>query len=210
MKEWKRVVLEFILIGLVGCLLGLTANHLNYDRLALFHDYFYRTNTAKKGPAVTNASRDAIPPSDSTIAAQLEALKQRLDKHGIKLISFAEVKTLYEDPGYAAGAYILIDARDDKLYRAGHIPGAFLVDHYRIERYIPTVLDFCRAAEKIVVYCNGGECEDSEFVALDLLGEGIEPGRIFVYAQGFMDWEDQGMPVELGEQHSGEIKEASQ
>lgn len=213
MKEWKRVALEFMLINLVGCLLGLTANHFNYDRLLLSRDYFHQTTTAEKRPAATGTTTDTTiqtnTSSDPTTDAQLEALKQRLNHHGIQLIPFEEMKTLYEDPGYPAGVYVLVDARDDKLYRKGHIPGAFLVDHYRIERYIPLVLDFCRAAEKIVVYCNGGECDDSEFVALDLLREGIDPGRIFVYAQGFMDWEERGMPVELDEQHSGVYKEAN-
>ncbi|NLX13451.1 MAG: rhodanese-like domain-containing protein [Phycisphaerales bacterium] len=222
MREWKRVALECMLIGLVGGMLGLAANHFNYDRLTISRDYFHRMTIVAGPPAKPGALPESTSEStagsnsaaqaedDSVAVAQLEALKRRLHDHGIRMIDFEEVKALFESPGYPAGAYVFIDARDDRLYREGHLPGAFLVDHYRIERYIPLVLDYCWAADKIVVYCNGGECDDSEFVALDLLREGLDAGRIFVYAEGFLDWESHGMPVELGEQYSGVFQEASQ
>jgi len=56
-----------------------------------------------------------------------------------------------------------------------------------------------------VVYCTGGECEDSEFAALALIGVGIPKERFFVYVGGMSEWAAHGLPFEVGERNSGNI-----
>ena len=53
---------------------------------------------------------------------------------------------------------------------------------------------------EIVVYCNGGDCEDSESAALFLLGLGADPERIRVFTGGITEWTERGMPLEQGSQ----------
>ena len=60
-----------------------------------------------------------------------------------------------------------------------------------------------KTAEVIVVYCTGGECEDSELSALLLRNVGISNQKLFVYAGGITEWMDHQYPVETGERKAG-------
>ena len=61
----------------------------------------------------------------------------------------------------------------------------------------------CRKAEQIVVYCNGGDCDDSETAALLLRDMGIPNQKLFVYGGGIAEWKANGLPVETGARNSG-------
>jgi rhodanese-related sulfurtransferase len=100
---------------------------------------------------------------------------------------------------------MLIDARDGAHYEKGHIPGAWQFDHYHAEQYLPTILPGCMNAQKVVVYCNGGACEDSEFAAILLREAGVPRERLFVYAGGISEWADSGRLVETGMRRSGQL-----
>jgi rhodanese-related sulfurtransferase len=112
---------------------------------------------------------------------------------------------LFRDPRYEQGLVIFIDARDDQHYAAGHIPGAWPFDRFRPEQYLPTVLPACLTAVKVVVYCNGGECEDSEFAAIMLRDAGVPREALFIYAGGITEWKAQRLPMEAGARRSGEL-----
>ena len=77
---------------------------------------------------------------------------------------------------------MFIDARDEAHYREGHIPGAYEFDPYYPEKYFPTALPPCQAAEQIVVYCHGGDCDDSESAALTLRDVGIAMNKLLFTA----------------------------
>ena len=116
-----------------------------------------------------------------------------------------EVEELIHDPRYEQGLVLLIDARDDSHYQAGHIPGAWQFDHYHPEQYIPSILPACLNAQKVVVYCNGGQCEDSEFSAVMLREAGVPSDNLFVYPGGITEWKASGQPVEIGSRGSREL-----
>ncbi|HEY6051296.1 MAG TPA: rhodanese-like domain-containing protein [Thermoanaerobaculia bacterium] len=98
----------------------------------------------------------------------------------------------------AAGA-IFFDARRSSEYRAGHIAGARSLSVWEaglddgIQRFFaeghPT-------NEDIVVYCNGGECEDSHTLAQKLFLAGFD--HVAVYRDGFPDWKQRALPVREG------------
>jgi rhodanese-related sulfurtransferase len=117
---------------------------------------------------------------------------------GVQVVSFDQVCGMFEDPERAAGLILFIDARDDDNYNDGHIPGAVQLDHYKLERHLPNVLPLTRSAEKIIVYCNGGDCEDSLFVTQDLFEAGVAYEKVFLYTGGMDEWHQMGMPVENG------------
>ena len=84
-------------------------------------------------------------------------------------------------------------------------PGRTSLIAYYPEKHLLTVLPACLNATKVVVYCGGGECEDSEFAALALKEAGVPQERLFVYAGGMTEWATNGVPVELGERKSGNL-----
>jgi rhodanese-related sulfurtransferase len=113
---------------------------------------------------------------------------------------------LYQDPPRAQELIVFVDARDDSRYQEGHVPGAYPFDRYYPENQLPGVLPPCQMAEVIVVYCGGGDCDDSEFAAVALRDAGIPAERLGVYAGGMTEWVAQGLPVEIGPRGSGNIQ----
>ena len=120
----------------------------------------------------------------------------------------SQAAQLFQDPRFKQGSIVFIDARDEQHYQEGHIPGAYEFDPYRPEKYFAAVLPVCKAAEQIVVYCNGGDCDDSESAALLLRDVGIANQKLFVYGGGITEWTTNGLPVETGERNSGNLRNA--
>ncbi len=155
------------------------------------------------------ASNTASPPAHGEDGHDHEAeVAARLATQGLKAIPHEQVVSTFESEMYAVGAYVFVDARDDDAFREGHIPGAFQFDHYKLDRYLADVMPAVQQALKVVVYCNGGDCEDSEFAALHLLANGANPELVHVYVGGIKQWRAAGLPVETGERDSGEITPA--
>ncbi|MFP5247921.1 MAG: rhodanese-like domain-containing protein [Thermoanaerobaculia bacterium] len=50
----------------------------------------------------------------------------------------------------------------------------------------------------IVIYCSGGACEDSHMLADKLWG--IQFNNVYVYKDGFPDWQKRGGAVRTGAQ----------
>ena len=48
----------------------------------------------------------------------------------------------------------------------------------------------------VVVYCSGGDCEDSHMLAQKLYFVGFD--NVLVYKDGFPDWQKRGLPVTNG------------
>ena len=128
-----------------------------------------------------------------------------MQQRGLQLVSSNEVVELFRDPRHGQGLVVFIDARDDQHYGAGHIPGAWQFHHYRADDFLPTLLPVCLNALKVVVYCSGGECEDSEFAAVMLRDAGVPREVLSVYVGGIIEWKANGLPVETGARLSGEI-----
>jgi rhodanese-related sulfurtransferase len=191
----KAIVLEAIAVIVTGAVAGLAANQISPRGLALSRNYF---------PAGTNAV--AVAPTPMTIAsnsaptnAVSDPLAERLRSKGLQGMNRNEVEKLLHDPGASDGHIVLIDARDDEHYEAGHIPGAYELDPYHPDDYLPAVLPVCQAAEKIIVYCAGGECEDSDTAAILLRDAGIPNTKLFVFTGGYTEWNDHHLPLEMGE-----------
>ena len=130
---------------------------------------------------------------------------ERLRAQDLQAADSNLVATLFKDIRYEQELFVFIDARNEQEYGKGHVPGAYLFDRYRAENYLGTVLPVCQTADRVVVYCNGGDCEDSEFTAITLRQAGIPGERLWVYAGGLGEWITNGMPVEAGERKSGQI-----
>lgn len=189
-------------MGLAAVIFALAANALSPRGLSLTRDYF---PGGQGGAVVPN-------PFAGTNAGPFQpdhGAEARLAARGLKALAHAGAVQLFQDPRYAHGLIVFLDARNEAQYLAGHIPGAHQFDHYRAPQYLPAVLPVCLAAERVVVYCGGGECEDSEFAAIILRDAGVPGEKLAVYATGFQSWEQGGLPVELGLRNSGNLRPSS-
>jgi len=201
----KRVLLEAVLVAALGTALAFVANALSPRGLKLTRDYFPgSTRSGAAGLPATNSVKGAVGANPTQTLATELALA-RLREKGLQVIDCKLAQELFHDPRYAQGAIVFIDARNDEHYQKGHIPSAWQFDRYHPENYLAAVLPVCQMAQQVVVYCAGGDCEDSEFAALFLRDSAQVPGeKLFVFTGGWTEWTERGLPVETGGRKSGQ------
>jgi rhodanese-related sulfurtransferase len=202
MRRAASVLLEALAVAAVGVGLALAANAISPRGLHLTRNYFPGSPKAASSstPATATKGTDSMPVNAAN------AVLARLQQHGLQVAGSNDVVTLFRDPGYQQGTIVFVDARNDRAYQGGHVPGAWQLDHYHAEKFLPTVLPVCLNAQKIVVYCHGGECEDSEFAAITLRDTGVPVQNIYIYAAGINEWKALGLPMETGERGSGVVQ----
>jgi len=199
----KKVFFEALLVAVAGAAFAFAANALSSRGLALTRNYF----PGNSRPALPSNGSAVHPGTTNASQSSAVAVTEHLHKQGLQVVDGNEALQLFHDPGFEQGSIIFIDARSDaEHYRKGHIPGAYQFDRIHPENSLAVVLPACQAAQKIVVYCDGGDCEESEFAALSLRNEMKVPGeKLFVYTGGINEWNQRGSPVEQGERKSGQI-----
>jgi len=196
----KPVLLEGLLVAILGILLALAANALSPQGLSLQRNYF---------PAPAAATNAVTPGAGSLPLAgtsTTNSVRDRLLAKGLLFATAADAKAAFDDPAYQQGLIIFIDARADEPYATAHIPGAWQLNYYHPEKHLAGVLPACMSAQKIIIYCTGGDCEDSEFTALLLKNGGVPAERLFVFGGGVTEWAAQPWPLESGGRNSGLIK----
>ena len=187
------VLREACLVLAAGGLLALAANFLSPRGLSLTRHYFPE-------PIRTNA-----PAANTNVRAAAELTAERLKAQGLRVADHEQTARLFRDPRRDQESIVFVDARDEPHYAASHIPGAYLFDHYRPETYLPALLPVCLTAETIVIYCTGGDCEDSGYAALTLRDAGVPNEKLLVYPGGITDWHNHGLPLETGSRNSGNL-----
>jgi rhodanese-related sulfurtransferase len=199
----KKALHEGALVAVIGAALAFAANALSPRGLELSRNYFPASKVAlQTSVAGTNVAAGAAAPTNST----LELVAARLRADGLQLADSNQVVQFFRDPRREQDGIVFIDARDEDHYRAGHIPGAYHFDRFHPENYLTNVVPVCLAAQDIVFYCNGGECDDSEHAAIMLRDSlGLPKEKVFVYGGGFTEWTNDGLPFELGARNSGDV-----
>ncbi|HXP61992.1 MAG TPA: rhodanese-like domain-containing protein [Dongiaceae bacterium] len=194
----RKLLLEGLVVAAIGAALAFVANAVSPRGLKLGRVYFPQPGAAQfslKAPAINTNS-----------AAELVAAKIR--GFGLQPADSNRVSQLFNDPRREADLVVFIDARDEPDYRQGHIPGAFeFYDPYR-DKYLDAVGPVCQIAQQVVVYCHGGDqCDDSIQTAIILRDVLRVPNQnLFVYGGGFAEWCANGLPVEIGERKSGQMR----
>ncbi len=99
-----------------------------------------------------------------------------------------------------ARGVLFLDARRSKDFAQGHVSGArsFPVWEAEVvrERVEGLVAEGRDLSLPVVLYCSGGDCEDSHMLAQTLFGAGFE--NLLVYRDGFPDWVKRGGAVRTG------------
>jgi rhodanese-related sulfurtransferase len=145
--------------------------------------------TAAAAPA---AQRTEAPKSDP-----LERFKPHPDKPAVE-ISGEDAMLLHR-----AGA-LFLDARRTSAYEEGHIAGAraFSVWEADVDDKVMALYeersDPREQNQPIVIYCTGGACEDSHMLAQKLWG--IQFNNVYVYKDGFPDWQQRRGAIRTGAQ----------
>ena len=107
-----------------------------------------------------------------------------------------QVKALFDQ-----GA-LFIDARRTPVFEEGHVKGALSIPIWEsgVDDKVAQVIFHDRVqgnvATPIVVYCNGGDCEDSHMVG-DKLGQAGFTAA-YVYKDGWPDWTKNAWPTATG------------
>ncbi len=123
--------------------------------------------------------------------------------HEFQTITADEIAELLGSPDLLTGLTVIVDARDDDHFSGpdgGHIPGALQCFPYEPARFIPQITPHVTNAMKVIVYCNGGSCDDSVMMCRTFRDELMVPeGNLFLYEGGWEDWNERGLPVDKGE-----------
>lgn len=91
---------------------------------------------------------------------------------------------------------VLVDARTEELFAAGHIPGARSLPLGEVKVRIGEFRREFPLTMTLVTYCSGYGCPDSFDLAMRLLREGYRDVRVF--EGGFPEWRDAGFPLAKG------------
>ena len=106
-----------------------------------------------------------------------------------QVISWQDVRSISESK-----KGVILDARQEKIYRLGHVPGAlnlsregFSADYAKQKALLESDKN-----QVIVVYCAGLDCEDSLMVAGALVKFGFR--RVLIFKGGWSEWTFQHLP----------------
>lgn len=89
---------------------------------------------------------------------------------------------------------VLLEALPERYYAQKHLPGALLFPHDQVAQNAPAIVPDQGA--HIVVYCASRTCQNSHIAAQHLIQLGYT--NVAVYAGGKQDWEEGGLPFEIG------------
>ncbi len=117
-------------------------------------------------------------------------------------ITLDQAYALYQsDPRGEGGRVVFIDARSMDKYVEGHVAGSYPMG---LESFQgggdPPQLEWLRNSVPdavFVVYCLGGDCHESEEVALLMNNSGLS--KTYIMHDGIPAWQAAGYPVETGE-----------
>lgn len=94
-----------------------------------------------------------------------------------------------------------LDARRSDEFKRGHVAGAWNISVWesspdaRITEFEAAAAPASSAP--LVLYCSGGDCEDSHLLASRLAALGYR--NLLIYRAGYPDWEKRGYPITRGD-----------
>ena len=107
-----------------------------------------------------------------------------------------EIGTTEAAAEHAKGT-VFIDARASDVFEAGRIPGARSLPVWEAsadQKVLELMMQIPPPGPRLILYCQGGHCEDSHMLRQKLLGAGYTD--VLVDKDGYPGWVDAGHPVE--------------
>ncbi len=213
MTAIRSTIFEVLVVVAIGCGVAFAGNSLrSKGQLRWSKNYFDRGSGQTRIPA-NNATKSATSSPDDSTALTKDSesggtahAPEQADSttatdhpdHDYQEILFDDVLALLNHEDTDMGLNIFVDARKLEQFEEGHIPGAIQANHYEIENFAAVLLERAGPADKVVVYCNGGDCEDSIFMCTDLFELGVPKESIYLYVGGWEEWASKGARSEIG------------
>ena len=109
----------------------------------------------------------------------------------IDKLSLSEVQSLLK-----LDRAILLDARSPVYYQLGHLPKAWRLSRVQFANDYAALKERLDAAgdQWLILYCSGGDCHDSEWVARALAKLGYS--HIAIFQGGYDAWRSARLPIE--------------
>jgi rhodanese-related sulfurtransferase len=146
-------------------------------------------------PAVAPPAATAAAPAPGAAAESAALPSKPAD------VAYVEITSTQAKTAHDAGA-LFVDARFTSQYEEGHVAGALSIPIWEsgVDEAVAN-LPFDEMVQgdtgkTIVVYCNGGDCEDSHSLSKKLWEAGFM--NVYVYKDGYPDWLARGWQVLKG------------
>jgi len=198
MKALKKTAIELLILGVAGLLIAFITNSVRAKNSIKINKNYFDIGLTIKSPSDSVSFDVNTAGNTDTLNDENETNKPDHLEHPYQEIKYDEVFELLNDPNTVAGLNVFVDARNDEQYNEGHIPGALQCDPYNVGLYIDNIIDYVTGAEKVVVYCGGGDCEDSIFMCRELIEMDVPMEAIYLFVGGWKEWSDNGSPIETG------------
>lgn len=154
------------------------------------------TATTEPAPPVTTTT---VAPTPKTVEQPKPVDLAKFTPHPDK--AYVEISGDDAVALHRAGA-LFLDARRSSVFEEGHIPGARSYSVWeadvddKVNALLEERMDPAEQNKPIVIYCSGGACEDSHMLAQKLWG--AQFNNVYVYKDGFPDWQKRSLPVRTG------------
>lgn len=214
MKSRILLTLEAVVVLAVGVGAGLAYNTREGQRgkphVDLHQQYFYRPAPQHAAPASRGETDPGKSPAEGRVRGDetnggdgtdgSESGGQRHPAHEFQTINTARVEAIVDGSDPASANTLIIDARDAEHFEEGRIPGAVRCYFSTLEEDFQAIKELAvDAGYQLVIYCNGGECEDSLNLCHALVLErGVPKENILLYEDGWEAWNQDGRPTETG------------
>jgi rhodanese-related sulfurtransferase len=200
MRSFFNIVAEAATVLAAATLFAVVLNSVRPNGIQWGRDYFPESSKTAEPPDPT------LSPVERMLGGKANGIPNTMAEEKSSEFSFIHFDEMQREFLENQGLTLFLDARNEKSFLEGHVPGAWLFDHYHFEKYVNEVLPMCLASDKVIVYCTGGDCEDSLFACKDLAQLGVPAEKLFIFEGGILEWKEQGMDVELGPRDSGIIE----
>ena len=202
--EWWRIAILVALAVVCAAVANLTASR--EKKLPWVGTYSRALETERPGQSAAEASPPAsappvaappaassAPPAGAPAAGSSQRFPPHPDKASVE-IGTGDAEALYRD------GRLFLDARRSSVYADGHVAGARNFPVWesdiadRVKAFFEEGLD---QNAPVVIYCSGGDCEDSHMLAEKLYMVGFN--ALYVDKDGFPGWVKKGLPIRKGD-----------
>lgn len=97
---------------------------------------------------------------------------------------------------FTSNTAYFVDTRKKAEYEEGHIKDAFGIPLAAFHGKTPKLIDAIDRSAPVVIYCLGGNCDESEEVAKNFNLMGYK--NVYIIHEGFPGWKKAGYPIQTG------------
>lgn len=180
-----KILPELSLFLLLSAAAALVSNAINPNGLVLNFDY--RSGLQDSGTPSDLNQESAEPQSGEAL------IQAKAQEYGFQLSGPEDVQALLEEASQEE-AILILDARTAQAFADGHLPGAVRLDYWEVVKQgvDPAIQARLQQAFVVLIYCNGGDCEDSFNLAFYLSYQNPDlvasPELIHIFTGGMEAW----------------------